>query len=171
MTVTPAQAGLVQGTLEFTDNAANSPTIVNLCGAASSGGPTSVSSPAIAFGNVAINQASPAQILTFTNNLATAVNITGVTLPAHFAATANSCFGSLAANASCSISLTLTPVALGGVSGPVLIFDSADSAPVLVYLYGTGVQPVTLSTSTLAFGNVPIGVQTPPLCPTLHPAL
>lgn len=159
VTFSPLEAGLAQGALTFTDNASNSPASFSLFGSVSTGGATSVSTDAIAFGNVAVNQASTPQSVTFTNNTAAAINVSAVTPPAHFAVSANTCTGSLAAGASCHFSVTLTPVALGGISGALTITDSVDAAPVQVYAYGSGVAPLGISPSPLAFGNVPVGVQ------------
>lgn len=159
VTFTPTQTGLAQGQLTFTDNAANSPTKVTLFGAGTTGGATSLNNAALAFGNVALGQTSASQFFTLTNNTASSITVTNVTVPAHYAVNSNAC-ATLTAGALCNIGITFTPAALGGTNGAVAITDSADPTPVGAYVYGTGVIPVTISPNPLAFGNVPVGIQT-----------
>ena len=159
ITFTALQSGLGQGLLTITDNASNSPTKVILYGSGTTGGATLVTPDYLVFGNVGINQASAPQTVTLTNNKATSIIVTGTTVPAHFKIASNSC-SIVAAGGSCNIAVTFNPVAIGSGGGPMFITDSADPSPVEVYVSGVGVIPVTVTPSPLAFGNIPVGVQT-----------
>jgi hypothetical protein len=69
----------------------------------------------------------------------------------------NNCVTSLAPGAQCTISVTFTPAGAGNRKASITITDSAPGSPQVVNLSGT-TSTLTLSASTLAFGNQPIGV-------------
>ncbi len=154
VTFSPTEGGYASGSLTLIDTAANSPSIVPLTGSGT-GGPTSVTPTTVNFGTVLLNQPSPAHYVTFTNNTASAITLTTPVATGDFAVTgASTCGASLAASTSCKIYMTLTPTASGARSGTLSITDSADAAPVLVALSGSGLPAVAVSTSTIAFGPV-----------------
>jgi hypothetical protein len=157
LTVTPTQTGDVFGTLTITDNASNSPSVVALAGAGSTGGSTTVTPPYLQYSSFVSGQTSPAQLLTFTNNGASAITVSPLQITGDFAVSSTTCSTSLAASASCKIYVTFTPTAVGARTGVLSITDSGDAAPVQVYLTGTGLAPVGVSPSALAFGPVATG--------------
>jgi trimeric autotransporter adhesin len=67
----------------------------------------------------------------------------------------------LAAGKSCSITITFTSSILGAESATLTVTDNATTSPQTVALNGTGVVPVTLSTATLAFGNLAAAPRAP----------
>ena len=85
------------------------------------------------------------------------LSISGITIggtnPGDFAQT-NSCSSSLAAGASCAISVTFTPPTTGSRSASLSVIDNATGSPQTVSLTGTGaLGPLaSLSPTTLAFG-------------------
>jgi hypothetical protein len=64
----------------------------------------------------------------------------------------------LGAGANCQISVTFTPTATGSVTGTLTVSDNASNSPQTAQLSGTGATPVTLSASSLAFGNQAMGI-------------
>jgi hypothetical protein len=157
LTFAPTETGLSAGTLTITDDAANSPAMVPLSGAGSTGGPTSVSPASLGFGSILIGQTSAAKSVTFTNNGASAITVSAAAASGDFTVSSNTCTASLAPAASCKISATFTPSATGARTGTLTITDSVDPSPVAVALSGSGVGPVTASPTALAFGSVGIG--------------
>jgi hypothetical protein len=160
MTFTPNEGGLIGGLLNIVDDAGNSPTSVLLFGFATSGGPTSISTLSLGFGNVAVGQTSAPQTFSFTNNTSASIGVSSVTAPAGFAISNNGCPTTLGPGASCNISVTMTPPGLYGFAGGVFITDSVDANPVELYVYGIGVVPVTASPSAIFFGSIPASTQT-----------
>ncbi len=121
---------------------------------ASSAAPLATFSPsAIAFGSQILNAASPAQTVTLTNTGTASLSISGISISGDFAQT-NNCTATLAANASCSLSVTFMPTVLGVRSGTLTITDNASGSTQSVAVSGTGTAPaVGLSPTSLAFGN------------------
>jgi len=146
---TPPATGSFTGTLTITDNAFNSPQVVNLSG---SGVLAVTFSPAsLSFPNQAIGMASAPKTLTLVNNQAVSLTITSVTTTGNF--TASGCPATLAAQASCVISVTFTPSVLGTNQGTLTVTDSANNSPQTASLTGSAVQPVAFNQTSLTFGN------------------
>jgi len=127
------------------------------------GGTTLSPSSGLAFGAVATGSTSALQNATLFNGQNSALNIdsigfTGVNA-ADFSQT-NTCGSTLGAGASCSISVKFSPSALGSRSATLTVADDANNSPQSIGVSGTGVQPVTVSPTTLNFGNVTLGAST-----------
>ena len=78
-----------------------------------------------------------------------------------FAGTGN-CSGSVAAGASCTISVNFTPTTTGTRTGTVTIADNASNSPQTIPLTGSGVSSsglttVSVSPTSLTFGRVKVG--------------
>ena len=96
---------------------------------------------ALAFGNQAVGTTSTPQKVTLNNAGAsklylTSISISGVN-PQDFAQT-NTCGKSIGAGASCTISVTFTPMATGARSASVSIADNGGGSPQALALTGTG---------------------------------
>jgi hypothetical protein len=106
------------------------------------------------FGNQTVGTASAPLSTTLSNSGSTALSITSIAVTANngsFAET-NTCGSSLAAGATCSITLTWTPSAAGAMTGTIAITDTASNSPQTVTLTGTGNEPaVTVSAASLTF--------------------
>ena len=89
-------------------------------------------------------QTSTAQVIMLSNPGNAALTITGISLagtnPGDFAQT-NTCGSSLAAAASCTISVTFTPASAASFSATVSVADNAAGSPQTAALSGTGVAP------------------------------
>ncbi|HEV2351289.1 MAG TPA: choice-of-anchor D domain-containing protein [Terriglobia bacterium] len=104
----------------------------------------SLSVYALSYGSFTIGAASAAQTVTLTNNGGATLNISSIAPSPNFAET-NTCGGSVAVGASCSISVTFTPTAVGDLTGSVTISDNALGGPQIISLTGTGKAGVTVA--------------------------
>jgi hypothetical protein len=109
----------------------------------------------LTFGNQQLGTTSPAQTVTLTNSGSSSLNVMSVVASAGFAET-NNCIGSVAVNASCTISVTFTPTVGGTERGTITITDSDPSSPQTVSLTGLGLG-VSLSPASLTFGSQNVG--------------
>ncbi len=166
VTFTPNAIGTINGTLTLVNGDVTSPQVVSLTGVGTSGPAVQLSPGSLSFGTVLIKSASTPMpvtltntgggVLTFTGGNAAGITITG-TDKGDFTQT-NNCGASVAAGASCTITVTFTPQAVGTRTGDVTIKDNATSGTQTVTLSGSGAYPtVTLTPSTLAFGSVQVG--------------
>ena len=128
-------------------------------------GPAASLSPtSLAFGNQTVGTSSASQSVTLTNNgpgtlSGISIAFTG-TNSGDFAQT-NTCGSPLAANATCTISVTFTPAVAGARSAALSVADNASGSPQTVSLTGTGVavgMPVAnVSPTSLTFGGQTVG--------------
>jgi hypothetical protein len=111
-----------------------------------------VSPTTLMFVSQALNTSSAAQAITLSNTGGAALTVSGITIggtnAGDFSQT-NTCGSSVAASASCTISVTFKPTASGTRSASVSIADNATGSPQSVTLSGTGAAAGT-PTATLA---------------------
>jgi probable HAF family extracellular repeat protein len=136
---TPQAIGTRTATLNVGDGANNSPQTVSLTGSGEvqvTWAPT-----ALTFANQTVGTTSAAKVITLTNNLSTALGISGYSFtgadPGDFAQT-DTCGGSVPAKGKCTISVTFTPHATGTRTATLDVNDGANNAPQTVSLKGTG---------------------------------
>lgn len=161
VTFTPTVAGSRTGTISVTDMASNSPQLVNLTGTGTGGGgggSVTVTPATLTFTSQAVGTTSTGKTVTVKNAGSTSTTIS-ITSSGNFGQT-NNCGTSLAAGASCTITSTFSPTAVGSVTGAITVSDTATNSPQLVSLTGTAVSPVTLSPGTLPFGSAAVGTTT-----------
>jgi len=116
----------------------------------------------LTFSGQLIGTTSAAQTVTITNSGTTAMTFSSVTSSgAPFRMTANTCSGSLAVGAQCSITAEFTAKAMGAVSGGITINDSASSKPQFVELIGIGTE-LAISASQLKFPAQKVGTKSVP---------
>ena len=167
VTFKPTVAGARTGTLTITDNAAGSPRNIALAGTGTTAPlPTATLLPAkLTFTNQAVNTTSIAQLATLKNTSASAVlNITSIriggTNSADFTKT-STCGATLAAGASCTISVTFRPTS--AVLRTASLNVASNSAALATVLEGTGTAvaapDVSLSATSLAFGSQTVAVK------------
>jgi len=158
VTFTPAAVGTQTGTLTIADNAAASPQQVSLSGtgAAAATPAVTLSATSLTFASQTVATTSAAQSVTLKNSGTGALSIASIAASGNFAE-ANTCGTSLAANASCSISVTFTPAAAGTLTGAITFTDNATASPQQVSLSGTGTAvatpAVSLSPASLTFAS------------------
>jgi cardiolipin synthase len=94
----------------------------------------------IAFPNAIVNQPSPSQSITLTNSGNATLNISGIALAGSGAAAfsqSSTCGATLAANATCTVSVVFTPPAASTYSAAVNVSDNAPGSPQSIVLSGT----------------------------------
>jgi parallel beta-helix repeat protein len=113
-------------------------------GGGSPGSSLSVSPSSLTFPSQALNTTSSAQTVTVNNSGSSAVSVSQIAASGQFAET-NTCGASIAANGSCTVSVTFTPTAAGTQTGSLTITSSATNSPNTVSLTGTGAGSVNLA--------------------------
>jgi hypothetical protein len=108
----------------------------------------------------ALNTKSAPQSVTLTNTGAVAVSVRSVGSSGQFQVS-NDCNGTIAAGASCAVTIVSAPTTLGNHSGLVTILDSASTKPQIIELSGRGTQ-VELSPNPLSFAPEKVGTTSPP---------
>jgi hypothetical protein len=156
----PTATGTRTATLSVSDSANNSPQVVTLTGTGTAGPTISLSPTTINFGNLADGTTSAKSPITVTNTGSATVTFSSIavtgTNSANFAQT-NNCGTSLTQGNACTINVTFSPSTAGSYTAAVTLTDNAANNPQSVALTGTGVAPVTLSASSIAFGTVLVG--------------
>ncbi len=127
--------------------------------------PTVIISPSSKnFGSVGLGT-SAQQVFTVTNDTATTVTISGISLtgttPGDFSQN-NTCSTPLASGANCTVTVTFVPAATGARSATLTITDDAPITTQTALLSGTGTAaPVaTISPASLSFGSQTLHVTT-----------
>jgi hypothetical protein len=161
VTFDPTASGSRSASVSFTDNAGGSPQSLGLSGTGTSV-TVSLSPTSLSFGNQSVNTTSGVLTATLTNGGNAGLSLSSIALtgtnPGDFAQT-NTCGTSVAAGASCSISVTFDPTASGSRSASVSFTDNAGGSPQSLGLSGTGTSAtVSLSPSSLSFANQPISL-------------
>jgi hypothetical protein len=113
----------------------------------------------VQFGNQETGTTSPPQNVTLTNVGASTLNISSIALkgayPGDFVIESNGCGTSLAAGASCTVSVAFAPMGKGSLIAALTFTDDAVGSPQSVTLTGTGVYTgppaVTLTPTSVAF--------------------
>ncbi|MGA3080138.1 MAG: Ig-like domain-containing protein, partial [Terracidiphilus sp.] len=164
ITFSPVATGTQSSTLTITTNASNSPQTVTLTGAGVP--PASLSPGTVWYGSVAVNATSATKTFTLKNYGSATLTITSAVFGGPFALDSSAVTtcpmaggtvsGTLAGGASCVIGVTFDPVATGPVAGQITLIDSATNSPQFSVLNGNGIAAVSLSTGTVAFGNVAV---------------
>ena len=145
VTFRPTAAGLQNGTLTITDNAAGSPQTVFLAGMGMAP-EVSLSATSLAFGNQGLTTTSAAQVVHLTNNGNAPLAVSGVRVTGDFSEIDN-CSGSIAPGSGCDISVKFSPSSLGTEASILNIADNAAASPQLIQLAGTGVVAFSLASS------------------------
>ena len=136
VTFKPTTTGTLTAELGVLDNATGSPQVVDLSGSISAGAPAaSVSPGSLTFASTPEGTTSAAQTVTLKNTGSATLTITsgGITISGTDASSvvksATSCGSTLAAGASCTISVEFKPAALGTLTGSLNIADNAAGSP------------------------------------------
>ena len=111
-------------------------------GGTNPGSALTASPSSVSFGNVSVGSTSGAQTVTVSNPGSSAVSVSSVSVSGPFSQT-NTCSSSLAAGASCTVSVKFSPTAAGAASGTLSVASSAQGSPLTVALSGTGTSATT----------------------------
>jgi hypothetical protein len=138
ITFRPTKPNTTTASLSVKDNAAGSPQTVALSG---TGTYVTLSPGTLNFGTVTVGKSSTPQVATFTNTAKFALPIKSLTIGGTNASDyteTNTCQPSVAASASCDITVTFKPTATGLRTADVSISDGGGGSPQTVALTGTG---------------------------------
>jgi len=157
----PTASGSLNGNITLNSNGFFSQ--VNTVSLTGLGSAISLAGAPLAFGNETVKVKSAAKSVTVTNNGTTAITMGAVTSTntTDYAISANTCpasGASLAAKATCTISVTFDPLSTGAKRGAIVVNDSDPSSPQLIGLSGTGASSVGLSPTSIAFPSTAVGV-------------
>jgi hypothetical protein len=126
--------------------ATNSSTQTFTVGSGGSSPAVSLAPASVAFGSVTLGAASSASAITLTNTGTAVLNISGITIAGtnagDFSETAT-CASTLAAAASCTISVKFAPVAVGSRAANLSVASNAAGSPQTSALTGTGASAAT----------------------------
>ena len=164
ITFTPLTAAALTGAITIVSNAPGSPHTITLSGTGSGVAVPgiSIAPTALVFGAQTVNTVSALQSVVVTNTGFANLNLTSITVGAPFSrvllglATPPDCGATLAPSSSCQIAVSVSPTAVGAVTGLITIADNATGSPHTVALSATGTPvPVSvISTSgAIAFGD------------------
>jgi hypothetical protein len=157
VTFTPSVAGAVTGALTLSDDAVTSPQLVTLTGTGVA--PLSFSPASLSFASVAVGSSST-KTVTVSNKQSTTISLSPVA-SADYSITGGTCGASLAAGASCRLSVTFAPPSSGLIDGTLAIATNGAFTPQMVALSGTGTGgpalSLTFSPATLSFASTGIG--------------
>ena len=153
----PASVGALTASLSIADNATGSPQTVTLTGTGASA--VTLTPASLAFASTTVGVTTAAQLVTLKNSSAAALTLTSETITGtgatSFVKSATTCGASLAAGATCTVSVEFKPAAAGALTAALSIADSAVGSPQTVPLTGTGVAvaaaTVTLTPASIAF--------------------
>jgi hypothetical protein len=110
----------------------------------------SASPSSVSFGNENVGSTSSSQSVTVSNSGTAAASMSSIGVTGPFGES-NNCGTSLAAGASCTVSVNFAPTAAGSATGTLSVNSSAPGSPLTVALSGTG----TSSNTDLAL-NMPV---------------
>ena len=160
----PTTTGTRNATLTVSHNAAGSPATASLTGTGTTSAPSTpvAFSPAsLSFANTYIGTPSGAKSVSITNGQSVALNISSIAVSSNFVESANNCPispSTLAAGASCTVSVKFEPLSQGSLSGTISVTDNASGSPQSVPLSGVGtVGPFLYSPTSLTFGTTTPG--------------
>jgi len=118
----------------------------------------------LTFAAAAVGSTSTAQTLTLKSTGTAALDLTtgGITITGAGAASflkTTTCGATLAAGASCTISVSFKPGSSGTLTAKLSVADNAATSPQTVTLTGTGLPPaaITLSPTALTYGDIALG--------------
>ncbi len=162
VTFKPSGVGTLTATVSLADNATGSPQTISLSGTGS-GAVAGLSTNSITFADTAVGSSAPVQSVTLSNTgnaalalASTAISISGTNATSFSKTT--TCGTTLAANATCTVSVTFKPTAGGHLSATLNIAGTTGGLPLQAALAGTGLAPaVSFSSTSLTFSGTPVG--------------
>jgi lysophospholipase L1-like esterase len=155
----PSATGSRAASVSVTDDAPGSPQSVSLSGTGTAPAVT-LTPTSLSFGSQLVGTTSAAQSSTLRNSgtaplALSSIGVTGANA-SDFSASHN-CPASLAVNATCTISVTFAPIALGGRTASVTISDDAPGSPHGLALSGTGSNSAILFDRSLGTKTENVG--------------
>ena len=138
----PSAAGTLTATWAISDNASNSPQKVALTGTGGSAMTITLSPSSLSFPATSVGSTSSAQSFTLKNAGSTSITLDNVSISGSnasaFTQSSTNCPGTVAAGASCTVSIVFKPTAGGTLTATWAITDNASNSPQTMSLEGTG---------------------------------
>ena len=161
VTFKPTTNGLIKGALTISYGGAGSPASGGMTGTGQNGptAPLTFTPANLSFGNVVL-RATSSKTVTIKNTGTTTINISSVTGSGPYVVTPSGttpCGGALNAGKTCTVTASFTPLVTGSIIGGVTVVDDASVSTQVQNVTGTGVLAVTMSPTSIAFGNVTVG--------------
>lgn len=158
----PAAAGALTGALSIADSATGSPQTVALSGTGTATTVT-LTPTSLAFAATPVGSTTAAQVVTVKNTGTVALTLTSETITGtnatSFIKSATTCGTSLAAGASCTVSVAFKPAAGGALTAALSVVDNGAGSPQTATLTGTGAVPaITLTPASIAFPATAVGI-------------
>jgi hypothetical protein len=114
-----------------------------------------------AFGSVTAGGASTPTTFTVKNGGTTTIAGLSIASPNTMFAETNTCTTSLAAAATCTISVTFKPTTASAQTGQIQASYTGVGSPASASVTGTGLAPITITPASAAFGSVNLGTTSP----------
>src|SRR6185312_10835062 len=163
----PKGTGTRTATLSFSDAGTNSPQTIALSGTgtASTSGSVTVTPAKLTFPQTNTGSTSSAMTASLLNGSASSINISGIAIQGtgqgDFKQLSTTCGATLAASASCTVSIAFAPATTGTLTATLDFTDSASSSPQSVALTGVGTSSTagtaTASPSSISFEDIVVG--------------
>ncbi|MCU1224495.1 MAG: hypothetical protein JWQ42_2588 [Edaphobacter sp.] len=160
LSFTPTQPGTRPGTVSLSTSLSTLPLTAQLTGIGAQSH-LQISPASLSFGSIAIG-ATAVRTLTLANTGTAPINTVALSITGDYAITIPCALTSLAPGASCSVTITFTPRAIGPRAGALTVASTDQSSPTTVPLTGTGIADGTFaltvdggttSTVTVKSGN------------------
>jgi hypothetical protein len=164
VTFTPTATGVLSASMSIVDGAPNSPQVVALSGTGTQSSVT-LSPTSLTFATETVGLSSEAQTLTLTNGGTATITIASIAAAGPFSQT-NNCGTTLAAAASCTVSVVYAPTTSGVQTGTITVTETGSSTPQVAALTGTGTF-MSMSPENLNFGTQKQGSSSQPQTVTL----
>ncbi|MCC6197434.1 MAG: choice-of-anchor D domain-containing protein, partial [Burkholderiales bacterium] len=157
----PSAAGADSSSVSVSHASGSTSVTVGGTGTAAATPALSANPASLAFGGVTVGGSSTPMSLTISNTGGAAAASLSLanSNAARFAVSGNTCGSSLAAGASCALTVTYTPAAAGNDSGQLTFAFTGGNLTVAMSGSGTAVAAANVSVSpgSLSFGNVTVG--------------
>jgi hypothetical protein len=167
VTFKPTSAGAFTSGFTVTDSTDNVSASASLTGTGTASGVT-LSPGSLNLGSQPINTTGTTQSITLTNSGQAPLNISNIALSGANASVfsqSSTCGTSVAVGASCTLSVTFTPTAVGTFTANLVLTDNAPDSPQTVSLTGMGVAQapaISFKPASVAFGSVSLGTSSSP---------
>src|SRR5581483_1501113 len=164
VTFAPKVNGAINGAVTITHDAAFSPQLASLSGTGTAGGtaPLTFTPATLTFPSQVIGTTSPAKVVTVKDTSAASVAFSSISTSGNYTAVgsgATPCANAtvLAANGSCTLSVTFKPSLNGTIKGGLIIADNSTVSPQVLNVSGTAALAVSLSPASLTFAAQTVG--------------
>jgi hypothetical protein len=157
VTFRPTATGGRNANVSVASNLAGSPSLVSLHGVGFTPAPqASLSTAALNYGNQTVGTQSNPQVVILTNTGTSTLTVSTATITGTNSGDygfSTTCGGTLAANVSCTYSVSFTPTAVGVRTATLNVNTNASTSPNTVSLSGTGIASPNSLGAPQTFGD------------------